>query len=99
MEAAHPARALEREGADEPSSGYSLRPALGLHRSAGALDLIRHPLVEPLQAKPDPLRVLPRRERCRADQIGEKHGGQLSFLTNDRIFRHGWIVTPPHAPR
>jgi hypothetical protein len=30
-EAAHPARALEREGTYEPSSGYSLRLALGLH--------------------------------------------------------------------
>jgi hypothetical protein len=31
VEAAHPARALERKGAYEPSSDYSLRLALGLH--------------------------------------------------------------------
>jgi hypothetical protein len=31
MEATHPARALEREGAYESSSGYSLRLALGFH--------------------------------------------------------------------
>src|SRR4029077_7301351 len=58
-------------------------------------DLFRHPLVEPLEAKPDTLGILPRRKRCRADEIGEQHGGQLSFRTNDRVFGHGWIVTPP----
>ena len=87
------------EGGRCPEDSHDRIACELLHRSADALNLIRHPLVEPLQAKPDPLRVLPRRERCRADQIGEQHGDQLSFLTNDRIFRHGWIVTPRHAPR
>src|SRR5213596_2035853 len=71
------------EGGGRPEDSHDRIPCELLHCSAGALDLVRHPLVESLQAKPDPLGVLPRRERCRADQIGEKHGGQFSFPTND----------------
>ena len=48
-----------------------------LDRAAGAADLVRHRVVEPLQQHPRPLGVLLLAERRRADEVGEEHGGQL----------------------
>ena len=48
-----------------------------LDRAAGAADLVRHRVVEPLQQRPRALRVLLLAERRRADEVGEEHGGQL----------------------
>ena len=48
-----------------------------LDRAAGAADLVRHRVVEPLQQRPRALRVLLFPERRRADEVGEEHGGQL----------------------
>jgi hypothetical protein len=68
-----------------------------LHCSAGASDLVGHRVVEPLQADPDALWVVPGCERGRADEVGKQHRGQLSFATSDRISRHSLIVTPRPA--
>ena len=48
-----------------------------LDRAAGAVDLGGHRIVEALQERPRPLRVLLLAERRRADEVGEEHGGQL----------------------
>ena len=48
-----------------------------LDRAAGAADLVRHRVVEPLQQHTRALRVLLFPERRRADEVGEEHGGQL----------------------
>ena len=82
-----------------PEDGHDSIARELLHRPAGASDLVCHRLVETLQAKPDALGIVPGRERGRSDEVGKQHRGQLSFLTSDRISRHGLIVTPRHALR
>ena len=82
-----------------PEDGHDSIAGELLHRSTGASDLVRHCLVESLQANPDALGVVPGRERSRADEVGKQHRGQLSFATRDCISRHGLIVTPRRVPR
>ncbi len=51
-----------------------------LDGAARGLDLGLHGVVEALEERPGPFRILRRRERGRADEVGEQHRRQLAFL-------------------
>ena len=51
-----------------------------LHGPSGALDLLRHGGVEPVEADANALRVLRVGPRSRADEIGKEHGRQLPLV-------------------
>jgi len=50
-----------------------------LDRTARADDLDGHRIVEALEQRAGPLRILLLAERRRADEVGEEHGGQLAL--------------------
>src|SRR5439155_11576565 len=63
-------------------------PGEFLDGPADAVDLPGHGLVEAVEQRPGPLRVLRAAELGRADEVGEDHGGEFPFaLIRLRLLR------------
>src|SRR5439155_23154243 len=75
------------EGGGCPEDSHDRIACELLHRSSGALDLVRHPLVEPLEAKPDTLGVLPQ-TRAPLSRPGRRTARWPAFVPHQR----------PHLP-
>ena len=78
-----------------PEGGHHRIPDELLDRPPGPADLRRHRVVEPVEQRPDPLRILPARKLGRPDQIREQDGRQLPLLG-----RHNQdsLPLPPSPP-
>jgi hypothetical protein len=73
------------EGGRYPERGHHRVAGKLLDRAAGALDLLGHGVVEAVEQRPRPLRVLRGAERSRTDQVGEDDRGDLPLAAREGV--------------